>query len=144
MRFVRLIGTAAVVGALLSGGFAATANASSALPAPCWLGNHRDLHLTAADNGRQLRVCRGAKIDVTLKAPFDAPMWSAVSVSGGAVPVDRHHPHVFLPRGVTAGWFVATRRGSAELTSSRATCAPNPGGPTCHSMQGWKVDISVR
>jgi len=144
MRFVRFIGVAIATGALLSGGFAAAASASPALPAPCWLGNHHDLHLTATDNGRRLRVCRGTKIDVVLRAPIDAPMWTPITATGHAVSLDSHHPHVFLPRGVTAGYFVATRPGTSELTSTRPACPPNPTGPTCHAIQAWRVDISVR
>jgi len=144
MRSIRLLGAAATVGVLLSGGFAATANASSTVSAPCWLGNHRDVHLTARDNGRRLRVCRGAKIDAFLRAPLDAPLWTPIAITGGAVALDPHHPHILLPRGVTAGFFVAARRGTSELTSTRPACPPNPTGPTCHAIQAWRVDISVR
>jgi hypothetical protein len=144
MRIVRILGAALAAGALLSGGIATAAEAAPAPDLRCSGHHHRDVRLDTGDNGRAIRVCDGDRIDVALRAPMRGPLWSPIHVDGDAVQMDRHHPRVFPARGMTVGFFVAVHRGQATLTSTRPVCPPNPGGPTCHSMQGWKVDVTVR
>jgi hypothetical protein len=106
----------------------------------------RTVRLTAADNGRTIRVARGEQIDVTLAvkpAADDATtMWHPIAESGRAL--TELSPPFFTPRGVTEARYLAAARGKATLTSSRAVCPQHPGAPSCHAMLGWRVTVRVR
>jgi hypothetical protein len=118
---------------------------ASASTAPARVGCH--IQLTATDNGRRVHACPGAHVEVLLwtnPASDPSTWWSPVTVAGGALAVDLHHPHVLPARGVTLGFFVAVHRGSATLGSTRPVCASTPGGPICNAMQAWRVTVSVR
>jgi hypothetical protein len=101
--------------------------------------------LTAADNGRHVRVRRGAHIKVRLLVdPSQDPTtwWRPVDETGRAL---RALPQT-LPaiRGTTLGRYKAVARGTATLSSARAACPQTGSGPTCHAIQGWTVTVDVR
>jgi hypothetical protein len=102
--------------------------------------------LGVADNGRRFCVHRGQQISVALSVdpgryPDRSQWWSAIGESGRALQ-ERSQPIRTTP-GTTLGRFEAAEHGVATLSATRAVCPPNPGGPTCHSMQGWQVTVVV-
>lgn len=102
--------------------------------------------LGVTDNGRRFCVQLQSQIAVALSedpSPYSgrSQRWSAIRESGRALQ-ERSQPIVATP-GTTLGRFQAIKRGVATLSSTRAVCPPNNGGPTCHSVQGWQVTIVV-
>jgi hypothetical protein len=107
----------------------------------------RTITLTAADNGRRIRLHRGENVLVQLRvnlreSPDPTTWWRAIGEAGRALKV---RPQTAISiRGTTRGHYQAVARGRAVLSSSRSVCPQRADGPTCHSMQGWNVTIDVR
>jgi len=110
-------------------------------------GHRKTVRLSVADNGKTIHVKRGQQIMVTLAVnlkhnPDASTWWHAVDESGNAL---KALPQTLMAmRGVTNARYQAVAKGKATLSSSRAVCPQHPGGPTCHSLQGWQVKIDVR
>jgi hypothetical protein len=104
--------------------------------------------LTVADNGRHIRVPPGGHIMVQLKVDQrrtadPSTWWRPITENGRAL--QTRVVGTMIPRGVTAGHYVATHRGEATLSSTRAACpSSNSAQPACFAMQGWSVTIEVR
>jgi hypothetical protein len=107
----------------------------------------RAVQLDDRSNGTHARVCKGAHLTVVLPAPAaDGPdtWWQPITADGRAVTLDPYHPRIVPARGVTVGFFRAAHHGAATLRSTRRICPVNPGGPTCHAMMSWRVEVDVR
>jgi hypothetical protein len=122
--------------------------AAGAAPAQAATHDHiKMMTLTASDNGRHIRVPVGehVMVQLTVRPRRDADpttWWRPIDEHGRALaarPVG-----TAVVRGMTAGHYLAVRRGEATLSSTRPACPANPDGPTCHAVQGWSVTIDVR
>jgi hypothetical protein len=103
------------------------------------------VRLTGADDGHRIRVCEGARIEVTLRAPlYDTPdtWWQPVTVTGSALHVVPSGIRS-AARGVMLATFDAGRPGTATLRSARIACPVNPSGPPCHPFRRWRATIKV-
>jgi hypothetical protein len=104
--------------------------------------------LSTADNGRVLCVGRGQRIEVVLAVdPVDGTVpgqwWKPVRLRGGAL---TELPNTLMAiRGTTLGYFGASTRGGARLSSLRRPCVPPPpGGVSCDTIEFWSVTVLVR
>jgi hypothetical protein len=146
---------AAVVGAVLAGGFslATVSNATAAGPGPisvgcivpagAWLGHYGSIG--NQQNGQTICLVLGGKLLVSLSAPAGAgPEWQSVAVSPAGVLTAAPMP-VPLRRGVTAAGFLAKRPGTVKLSSDRRACpSAGAGSGSCDALVSWKVTVVVR
>jgi predicted secreted protein len=140
VAFAALAGTAAASTTHAGGGDAAAVPVARKPGPPV-----PTVTLTAADNGRSVRLRRGEDLLVLLQVdPGTDPTtwWRPIDETGGSLSV---LPQTAMSmRGTTAGRYRAVARGEAALSSVRSVCAQHGTGPTCHSMQGWHVTVEVR
>jgi hypothetical protein len=104
--------------------------------------------VTNTDNGRSVCVRRGTTVQVYLRGTR-ASRWSAIHASSGVLQ-PRANGHLLLALGVTGGSFIAARRGTASLTSTRPACPtppPNSGSQSgtveCGAILGFRVSVRV-
>jgi hypothetical protein len=114
---------------------------------PAEAGTARTITLTAADNGRHIRVPRGEHVMVQLSVEHrrtadPSTWWRPITEQGRAL--QARPAGTMTPRGVTAGHFYAVHSGEATLSSARAACPSGNNAPTCFAMQGWSVTVDVR
>jgi len=91
------------------------------------------LTVVATDNGKSLCVAKGGTVTFDL-GPTQASASQPLDVSGTA-----------LTQGQAEGTYSATSTGTAVVTTERRNCpSPSPGQLSCHSIQLWKVTITVK
>ncbi|MBO0819116.1 MAG: hypothetical protein J2P30_28605 [Actinobacteria bacterium] len=104
--------------------------------------------LTNADNGRLVCVRRGGAVRVYLKGT-QTSRWSVIHATSGVL---RPHAtgHLMLALGVTGASFVATRPGTAAITSFRQVCPTPPpnsdvqsGVVECGTLLAFRVSVKV-
>jgi hypothetical protein len=170
MRSVGVLGTAVIIGASVlivgcgqqrpapaSGTPSATSPAASAPTgaaacgaAAAVLGPGRTLTLNTTDNSRSFCVKRGTGVLIFLHGTATA-RWSPLKSSSAAL-VPSANGHLMLALGVTGGFFVAAKPGSAVISSARSRCGPSAVPPTapatsgkasCGSIELFRVTIRV-
>lgn len=161
MRSVRVSATAVIIGvsALTAGcgqpGAAASGPASTPAAVTCGtavavLGPGRTLTLGTADNRRSYCVKRGTGVLIYLRGTA-TDMWSELTSSSAALRPSANG-HLSLALGVTGGYFVASRPGTAVITSARGRCrqASSPssapaasGQASCGPAELFRVTIAV-
>lgn len=140
MSVVRTIGLLSIM--LVAG--CATAEPGSATPsiaATSSSGCATTLMLTDQDNQTEVCVAPGGTVNVSLSgAP--GQNWSPVQHSGTGL---TEQPPASRPTLGTIATYWATGAGTTDLTSSRSVCPmPSPGAMACHSLQAYRVTVTVR
>jgi hypothetical protein len=140
MRSVRVFATAVIIGvsALAAGcgqqpGAAASGPASTPAAVTCGtavaaLGPGRTLTLGTTDNRRSYCVKRGTGVLIFLRGTA-TDKWSELTSSSAALKPSANG-RLTLALGVTGGFFVAARPGTAVITSARSGCGPSSSPPT--------------
>lgn len=98
------------------------------------------LQITDKDNGKSYCITSGTGVFVALHGT-PARMWAHIRTSS-AVLQPRPNGRLALMRGVTGGYFVATRFGTVSLMSTRMPC--RPGGQHCSAESFFRVKLLVR
>jgi hypothetical protein len=162
MRSISVLAAAVIIGASVltvacgqQPGSAASGPASTPAAVTCGtavaaLGPGRTLTLGSADNRRSFCVKRGTGVLIFLHGTA-TDMWSEPKSSSAAL-VPSANGRLTLALGVTGGFFVAARSGSAVISSARSRCehpGPPPSAPTtsgkapCGSVELFRVTIGV-
>jgi hypothetical protein len=147
-----IIGVSALTVGCGQPGSAASGPASTPATVTCGtavatLGPGRTLTLGSADNRRSFCVKRGTGVLIFLRGTA-ADRWSEPK-SSSAVLVPSANGRLTLALGVTGGFFVAARPGSAVITSARSRCGssspppPMSGQASCGSAGLFRVTIRV-
>ncbi len=98
--------------------------------------------LGAADDGHTVCVPVGARVTVMLRGTPDG-RWAPVEVTGTAL-APAANGRGTLQLGVTGGFFVAARPGTARITTQRPACPPAPAGTAkCTAITAWSVTVRV-
>jgi hypothetical protein len=134
MRGTSLIATAAAIGVTLlvvscgqqhapgsgTAGVAPSGSAQARCVTPKLTSPGRSFTITDKDNGKSFCVTAGTGVFIFLHgAPVR--MWAQIKPSSAAIQ-PRPSGKMTLARGVTGGYFVATRTGAAFLMSVRTPC----------------------
>jgi len=100
----------------------------------------RTFTITEKDNGKSFCISSGTGVFVILHGT-PTRMWAHLRPSSAAVQ-PRPNGRLMLMRGVTGGYFVATRLGTVTLTSSRSPC--RSGGMQCTEQSFFRVRLMIR
>ncbi len=146
---------AAVVGAVLTGGFSLMtgSNAATAEPRPASIGCYVPAGAAVLghygsignqQNGETICLLLGGKLLVSLSAPpATGPEWQSIVVSPAGVLTPAPMP-VPLRRGTTSAGFLARRPGVVKLSSTRRACpSAGAGSASCDALVSWKVTVVV-
>jgi len=163
MRSVSALAVAVIIGAsavtaacgqqrpgpIASGTAASSPPAAACGAMPAVLGPGRTLTLSMTDSSRSFCVRRGTGVLIYLRGTA-THKWGPLK-SSSAVLVPSANGHLSLALGVTGGYFVAARPGSAVITSARSRCGPavrptvpaTSGKASCGSIELFRVTIRV-
>jgi len=170
MRGVGILATAVIIGAsvltvacgqqrpapaagtpsAISPAASAPAGAAACGATAAVLGPGRTLTLGSADNRRSFCVKRGTGVLIFLHGTATA-RWSPLKSSSAAL-VPSANGHLMLALGVTGGFFVAARSGSAVISSARSRCGSSavpptgpatPGKASCGPAELFRVTVRV-
>ncbi len=98
--------------------------------------------LGVADGGHSVCVPVGARVTVMLRGT-PVSRWTPVEVTGTAL-THAANGRGTLQLGVTGGFFVAARAGTAQITSQRPACPAAPAGAArCTAITTWAVTVRV-
>src|SRR5262249_42037222 len=127
------------------GGSSDSSNASGphCTKPPSGIGPDATASLENRNAGGTYCLKRGDVLTVFLHAPGDAERWSSIDVTPSNVLTPRSTGVMTLPLGVTAGNFVATKRGTAVLSAFRPPCTPPPTSG-CDVQHSWTARVVVQ
>ncbi|HXP21095.1 MAG TPA: hypothetical protein VN840_15745 [Streptosporangiaceae bacterium] len=103
------------------------------------------LTITDKDNGKSFCIVTGTGVYVFLHGT-PMHMWAHLHPSSAALQ-PRASGRMMLMRGVTGGYFVAMRFGTATLTSARTPCHISAGftpGVHCTARYFFRVSLVIR
>jgi hypothetical protein len=105
----------------------------------------RSFTITDKDNGKSFCVRAGTGVFVFLHG-VPVRMWAQIKPTSAAVQA-RPSGEMALARGVTGGYFVATRTGAAFLMSVRTPCharTDSASASHCTAQSEFRVQLVIR
>lgn len=139
LTLLRLVGIAVLVTCVGCGRAGRTASLPGS-PVPSWACRSAAT-VTEADSGHTYCLSRSGRLDVYLHgSPQDR--WSAITLTGDALR-RRASGKGTLSLGVTGGFFIADRAGTASLTSTRLPCPRSAPVGSCGSLRAFSITVVV-